>query len=64
MVERLWKGTKKETDQGNFLIDQVNEEKYLNNEVEDENGMSTSFRQYIQIKKYKEKDNTPITTNT
>ena len=47
-----------------FLIDQVNEEKYLNNEVEDENGMSTSFRQYIQIKKYKEKDNTPITTNT
>ena len=24
--------------------------------------MSTSFRQYIQIEKYKEKDNTPITT--
>ena len=59
LVERLWKGTKKETDLGNFLIDQVNEEKYLNNEVEDENGMSTSFRQYVQIKKEKEKDNTP-----
>ena len=60
LVERIWRGTKKETDRGNFLIDQVNEEEYLNNEVLDENGMSTSFRQYIQIKKDKEKDRTPF----
>ena len=37
--------------------------KYLcsefSNDIEDENGMSTSFRQYVQIKKDKEKDNTP-----
>ena len=59
LVERIWRGTKKETDRGNFLINQVNEEDYLNNDIEDENGMSTSFRQYIQIKKEKEKDNTP-----
>ena len=59
LVERIWRGTKKETDQGNFLIDQVNEESYLNNNIEDENGMSTSFRQYIQIKKEKDKDNNP-----
>ena len=59
LVERIWRATKKETDQGNFLIDQVNEEEYLNNDIEDENGMSTSFRQYIQIKKNKEKDHTP-----
>jgi len=59
LVERIWRGTKKETDRGNFLINQVNEEEYLNNDIEDENGMSTSFRQYIQIKKDKEKDNTP-----
>ena len=59
LVERIWRGTKKETDQGNFLIDQVNEEEYLKNDVEDENGMSTSFRQYIQIKKDKEKDSSP-----
>lgn len=59
LVERIWRGTKKETDRGNFLINQVNEEEYLNNDIEDENGMSTSFRQYIQIKKEKEKDNTP-----
>jgi len=59
LVERIWRATKKETDQGNFLIDQVNEEEYLNNDIEDENGMSTSFRQYIQIKKSKEKDHTP-----
>lgn len=59
LVERIWRATKKETDQGNFIIDQVNEEEYLNNEVEDENGMSTSFRQFIQIKKDKERDNTP-----
>ena len=59
LVERIWRGTKKETDRGNFLINEVNEEEYLNNDVEDENGMSTSFRQYIQIKKEKEKDNTP-----
>jgi len=59
LVERIWRGTKKETDRGNFLINQVNEEDYLNNDIEDENGMSTSFRQYVQIKKEKEKDNTP-----
>ena len=59
LVERIWRATKKETDKGNFLIDQVNEEEYIDNEVEDENGMSTSFRQYIQIKKDKERDNTP-----
>lgn len=59
LVERIWRATKNETDQGNFLIDQVNEKEYLNNEIEDENGMSTSFRQYIQIKKDKEGDNTP-----
>jgi hypothetical protein len=59
LVERIWRGTKKETDRGNFLINEVNEEEYLNNDVEDKNGMSTSFRQYIQIKKEKEKDNTP-----
>ena len=59
LVERIWRGTKKETDRGNFLINQVNEEEYLNNDIEDENGMSTSFRQYVQIKKEKEKDNTP-----
>ena len=59
LVERIWRGTKKETDQGNFLIDQVNEEEYLNNDAEDDNGMSTSFRQYIQIKKEKEKDSLP-----
>lgn len=59
LVERIWRGTKKETDLGNFLINQVNEEEYLNNDIEDENGMSTSFRQYIQIKKDKEGDNTP-----
>lgn len=60
LVERIWKGTKKETDQGNFFLSQVNEELYLNNDVEDEKGMSTSFRQYIQIKKDKEKDRTPF----
>ena len=27
--------------------------------IRDENGMSTSFRQYIQIKKDKEKDGSP-----
>ena len=59
LVERLWKGTKKETDLGNFLMDQVNEEEYLKKDIEDENGMSTSYRQYIQVKKDKENDLTP-----
>ena len=59
LVERLWKGTKKETNLGNFFINQVNEEHYLKKDLEDENGMSTNFRQFIQIKKDKENDNTP-----
>ena len=59
LVERIWRGTKNETDKGNFLIDQVDEEEYLKNDKEDTNGMSTSFRQYIQIKKDKERDLEP-----
>ena len=59
LVERIWRATKKETDKGNFLIDQVNEEEYLKNDKGDTNGMSTSFRQYIQIKKDKERDLEP-----
>jgi len=59
LVERLWKGTKKETDLGHFLMNQVDEKQYLNNDIEDEDGMTTSFRQYIQIKRDKENDLTP-----
>ena len=59
LVERLWKGTKKETDLGKFLMNQVNEEEYLKKDIEDENGMSASYRQYIQVKKDKENDTTP-----
>ena len=59
LVERLWKGTKKETDLGNFFMNQVNEEDYLKKDFEDANGMSSTYRQFIQIKKDKENDNTP-----
>ena len=59
LVERLWKSTKKETDLGNLLMNQVNEEQFLKKDIEDENGMSTSFRQYIQVKKDKENNTTP-----
>lgn len=59
LVERLWKGTKKETDLGNFFMNQVNEEDYLKKDFEDVNGMSSTYRQFIQIKKDKENDNTP-----
>ena len=41
------------------MIDQVDEEEYLKNDKEDTNGMSISFRQYIQIKKDKERDLEP-----
>jgi len=59
LVERLWKGTKKETDLGNFFMNQVNEEDYLKKDFEDANGMSSTYRQFIQIKKDKENYNTP-----
>lgn len=59
LVERIWRGTKKEVDRGNFIINQVNEEEYLTGDIEDVNGMSTAFRQYVQIKKDKLKDTTP-----
>ena len=59
LVERLWKGTKKETNLGNFFMNQVNEEDYLKKDFEDANGMSSTYRQFIQIKKDKENDNTP-----
>jgi len=58
-VEQIWRGTKKEADLGNFLIDQVDENKYLSQDQDSPSGMSTAFRQYIQIKKHKERDNSP-----
>lgn len=59
-VEEIWRGTKKETDLGHFLISEVDEHSYLESEIEDSHGMSTNYRQFIQIYKSKTKDSSPF----
>ena len=55
-VEDLWKSTKKEVDKGNFFIEQINENDYLREDIKKNDGMTTNFRQYLQIIKTKNKD--------
>ena len=44
---------KREVDKGHFFIDQINEEDYLNKDFDNEDGMSTNYRQYLQNSKIK-----------
>lgn len=59
-VEEIWRGTKKETDLGHFLIEEVDEQKFLESAIEDDHGMSTNYRQFIQIHKSKSNDSSPF----
>jgi len=56
LVDQVWKSTKKEVDKGHFFIDQINEDDYLKKDFDNEDGMSTNYRQYLQIVKSKEND--------